>query len=116
MIGPDGLPVPKGHRLIGPYGEKLSSGALEVEPEELPWLIRMLEWIADEGLSIDQVTGRLTEAGVPTENGGKKDWSRSSVKGIITNQCSWARASTDTRKSCGSRREADPGRARPGRP
>ncbi len=83
VLGPDGQPVPRGMRVVV-NGKVLRSGVLEVDEGELPWLRRMFEWVADEQCSLDEVARRLTAAGVPTKTGGTS-WSRSTVRGILTN-------------------------------
>ena len=83
VLGPNGEPVPPGIQLVV-RGKPLRSGVLEIEEGELPWLLQMFEWVADEQCSLDEVARRLTAAGVPTKTGAAA-WSRSSVRGILTN-------------------------------
>ena len=83
VLGADGQPLPPGTRLVDAGGKKVSSGEIEVEPAELPWLGKMFTW-ADEGASDEQIAARLTAAGVPTKN-GRAAWRGTSVAGILTN-------------------------------
>lgn len=83
VVGPDGQIVPAGMRLEV-NGKVVRSGVLEVHEDELPWLQEMFRWVADEQCSLDEVARRLTAAGVLTKS-GRSAWSRSSVRGILTN-------------------------------
>lgn len=113
----DGQPLPAGTRLVDAGGKKVSSGQVEVEPEELPWLRKMFTW-ADEGVSDEQIAARLTEAGVQTKN-GRAAWRATSVAGILTNpfykgEMVWGRHKTvrdaDGRKRMVERAPDDPER------
>jgi DNA invertase Pin-like site-specific DNA recombinase len=83
VLGPDGQPLPPGTRLVDAGGRKVSSGEIETDPDELPWLRKMFTW-ADEGQSDEQIAARLTEAGVRTKN-GHTAWRGTTVGGILTN-------------------------------
>ena len=88
VVGPDGHPLPSGVRLLDSRGRKVSSGRIEVHPDEIGWLEPMFRWVAIDGLSVDAVARRLTEAGVPPKNSktsGRTAWARSSVMGILEN-------------------------------
>ncbi len=83
VVGPNGEPVPRGTQLVV-NGKPLRSGELDIDEAELPWVLQMFEWVADEQCSLDEVARRLTAAGVPTKTGAAA-WSRSTVRGILTN-------------------------------
>lgn len=97
LVGPDGHALPAGTKLIDAQGKKISSGELEVEETEHPWLQKMFEW-ADEGCSDDEIARRLTRARVPTKS-GQSTWKGNSVGGILTNrlyvgELTWGRTKT----------------------
>ena len=97
VTGPDGQELPKGTRLVDGQGKKVSSGVLEVEPDELPWLIKMFNW-AGEGVADEQIAARLTAAGVTTKN-GRSAWRGTTVAGILSNplykgEMTWGRQKT----------------------
>jgi len=56
LLGPDGNPLPAGVRLVDVRGKKISSGKLEIHPEELPWLLKIYEW-SDEGHGVGPPSG-----------------------------------------------------------
>ncbi len=84
VLSEDGQELPSG-TLLRANGKLLRSGELEVVADELAWVRQMFQWVADEHLSIDQVARRLTARGVRTKS-NRSSWSRSSVKGILTNR------------------------------
>lgn len=71
-----------------PYGWdilKTKTGrTLQPNEEEFPWLKNMYDWAKNENLSPGKIAGRLTTLGVPTYTGAV-EWSRESVKDILTN-------------------------------
>ena len=99
LLGANGEELPAGTRLVDSQGKKVSSGVLEVDEAELPWLRRMFEW-ADKDVSDDQIAARLAEAQVPTKNGrGGSAWRGNTVAGVLTNplykgEMTWGRTKT----------------------
>lgn len=117
LLGPNGEELPKGTRLVDAQGKRVTSGVLEVEPDELMWLRRMFEW-ADEGCSDEQIAKRLAASDVPTKAGRPGTaWRGTSVAGILTNPLykgvmTWGRFRTvrdaDGRKRAVERNADDP--------
>jgi len=54
-----------------------------INETEASWVIRMFEWLVNEGLSTNQILFRLRENDAPTKSG--KPWSRRSIQSILTN-------------------------------
>lgn len=52
--------------------------------EEFPWLKNMYTWAYNENMSPGKIARKLTALGVPTYT-GDNEWSRASVKDILTN-------------------------------
>lgn len=71
-----------------PYGynivERGRVRTLEPHPDEAPIVRLMFEWATKENISTYEIAKRLDAMGVPTYT-GNSEWSRDSVKGILTN-------------------------------
>lgn len=83
LVGPDGVALPSGARLVDERGRKITSGEIELHPDEHPWLLKIFDW-ADEGKPSDWIAAELTRRGVPTKS-GRAEWRGNTVNGILDN-------------------------------
>jgi site-specific DNA recombinase len=81
------LPSGTGRKLYGyDYlpGKGVGEGVRYENKEEAKWIVEMYRWLIEEGLTINGITRRLRDLGVPTP-GGSLFWRRQSVYRILTN-------------------------------
>jgi hypothetical protein len=83
LIGPDGRPLPSGVSMLDAKGRRISSGQIEIHPDEYPWLVKIFEWV-DAGESLSEVARRLMANNVPTKT-GKSRWDTTTIAGILEN-------------------------------
>lgn len=84
LVMPDGTVLPSGVSMLdNATGKKITSGKLEVHPDEIEWLRKIFHW-ADEGATMYEICRRLEANGVPTKTGRTK-WDRTTVRGILDN-------------------------------
>lgn len=117
LVTDDGVTLPSGMTMIDSNGKKVSSGRVELHPDEYPILVRMFEWSAD-GVGLSEIARRLNAEGIPTKS-QKGQWSSATVVGILDNlfykgEMIWGlhetRRDEDGKKYRVVRPKGDPGR------
>ncbi len=58
-------------------------GRRVINETEAPWVLKIFQWLVNEGMSINGITTRLQAMNAPTKSG--KPWNRSSVLAILGN-------------------------------
>lgn len=122
LVTPSGEVLPSGVRMLDSEGRKVTSGELELQPDEYPWLVKIFEWYANDDMSMGAIATKLNELGVPTKASKRKVksmWRGNTVSGIIDNpfykgELVWGRQQVlrdeDGRTYLETRDEDDPGR------
>lgn len=83
LVTEDGIELPSGVSMIDSNGKKVTSGRIELHPEEYPVLVQMFEWSA-AGIGLGEIARRLNAEGIRTKS-GKGQWSSQTVVGILDN-------------------------------
>lgn len=65
-------------------GKGVGEGVRYINEDEAKWIREMFRWLVEEGLSINSITYRLRELGVPTPS-GKGHWLRRTVQKMLRN-------------------------------
>ncbi|MEE8373397.1 MAG: recombinase family protein, partial [Dehalococcoidia bacterium] len=65
-------------------GKEAGQGIRQVNESEAKWVREIFRWMVEERLTLNGITYRLRELGIPTPS-GKGYWIRSTVYGMLTN-------------------------------
>lgn len=99
-----------------PYGylHRKETDELEVFEPEAQWVRSAFHWVAHQHMSVQQVTRRLNELGVPTKRGGGQ-WYRSVVRDLLRNTTYFGAMRCNRRdfSGLGSLRRLPPGKRKP---
>jgi len=104
------LPSGTGRKLFGyDYlpGRGVGEGVRYENKEESPWVERMYRWLVEEGLTINGITRRLRDLGVPTPS-GSPFWRRQTVYRILTNPAYVGKTYSFTREYVEPKRRRSP--------